>query len=296
MKSITLLFLCLLLACAEQENTLPIIESLSITQEYKVINGVDPDLLSLDVYYNTATESKKPVVIWVHGGGWSIGDKGNQITDKVNLFQSLNYVFVSINYRLSPVPFELGNPDRIMYPTHNLDVAEAIKWVVDNIAEYGGDPDKIALLGHSAGAHLVALTGTNPTFLANVGLHLSNLKGVAAIDTEGYNVPNQIQDNNDLYLNAFGSDPNLNRQASPLFNIESGVTLTYPNFFIAKRGSPRRIAIADEFISALKNKGTFVQQVDGSIYDHSGINQAIGAPNEQLITNALIGFFAACFK
>lgn len=103
--------------------------------------------------------------MYVHGGGWSIGDKSAQLENKIALFKSLNYVFVSTNYRLSPFPNRLGNDDRIKYPLHNQDVVSAIAWLVENISDYGGNPDKVALIGHSAGAHLVSLIGTDESFL-----------------------------------------------------------------------------------------------------------------------------------
>lgn len=267
--------------------------NLSASVAYKQIEGINPNLLSLDIYYNDNTEAKKPVVIYVHGGGWSIGDKANQLENKINLFRSLEYILVSINYRLSPFPYELNNPERIMYPTHNEDVAAAIKWVVNNISQYGGNFDKIALLGHSAGAHLVALTGTNEALLKQVGLNFSNIKGVAVIDTEGYDVVAKVATNNDLYINAFGMDSLTNVQASPIFNITDGVA--YPHFFIAKRGSVKRIAVANQFIEALEEKGVSVFQVDGGIYDHQEINLAIGAANEVVVTSKLQKFLTYCF-
>jgi len=297
MRNVLLLLLpVFLLGCnKEDDNTIePIVVNLSKTVAYKTIDGINPNLLSLDIYYNSLTDEKKPVIIYVHGGGWCIGDKSNEIENKTTLFQSLNYVFVSINYRLSPFPYELNNSDRVMYPTHNRDVADAVKWVFDNINQYGGQPNKVALLGHSAGAHLVALTGTNPMFINNVGLNFSDIKGVAVIDTEGYNVLSKTQENNALYINAFGIDANYNTQASPILN--STNSITYPNFFIAKRGNTERITIANNFINTLEQNGVSVSQVDGSIYDHSGINDAIGKTNETVITNALIAFFEDCFQ
>ncbi len=293
MKYLSLLFITILFACSKDENSNAESEYLSATVQYKQINEVDSHLLSLDVYYNDHTDAKRPVVIWVHGGGWSIGDKASQLDNKVNLFNSLDYVFVSVNYRLSPFPYEVNNSDRVLYPDHNTDVADAIKWVVDHIDQYGGDSNRVVLMGHSAGAHLVALTGTNVSFLTHVGLSLENIKGVAAIDTEGYNVLDQVQDNSDLYINAFGNNEDANIEASPIYNIYSGVS--YPKFFIAKRGTFLRIAKANEFINKLEQNGASVWQVDGSIYTHSEINQAIGAPNEELITNALIDFLQECF-
>ena len=144
----------LLLGCKKEDNTSSEMQydGLTTTVEYKQLSGVEENLLSLDIYYTSETNVKKPVVIYVHGGAWSIGDKASQLDNKIALFESLNYVLVSINYRLSPFPYELTNPDRVMFPVHNNDVADAIKWVYDNIDTYGGNSNKIALLGHSAGA------------------------------------------------------------------------------------------------------------------------------------------------
>ncbi len=289
-----LFFLILVVTCNNANTSVIEPRNLFATIRYKEIEGIDPNLLSLDIYYNSLTEQKKPVVIYAHGGAWILGDKTNQLENKINLFQSLNYVFISVNYRLSPFPYEVNNPKRVMYPMHNRDLADAIKWVFDNISEYGGDSNNIALLGHSAGAHLVALTGTNPTFLNGVGLSFENIKGIAVIDTAGYDVRAKVENGNCLYINAFGVDGNLNMQASPIYNVVKGVA--YPNFFIAKRGNPNRIRITDNFINALKKNSIFVSQVDGTIYNHKEINQAIGQPNEELITNKLILFFKECFR
>ncbi len=270
------------------------IETLLKTVEYKKLEDVNSNLLSLDLYYFSKIDIKRPVVIYVHGGAWSFGDKSSNIENKLNLFQSSNYIFVSINYRLSPFPFEIYNPDRIMYPAHNKDVADAIKWIYDNIDKYGGDKNKIALLGHSAGAHLVSLTGTNPNFLNDVGLSFSNIKGIASIDTEGYDVLAKIEENNNYYINAFGVNNTLNREASPIYNIVDGIN--YPKFFIAKRGNSARIKIANDFINILKSKGVAVFEVDGSVYSHSEINEAIGKKDEKVITGDLKQFFEECFK
>ncbi len=274
----------------------PEVEYLLETIQYKSISGIDIDLLSLDVHYPSNVESSKPVVIYVHGGGWSLGDKSQQLENKINLFEQLNYVFISINYRLSPFPLDTADKNRIMFPDHNNDVADAINWVVENIDKYGGDSSKIALLGHSAGAHLVALTGTNSSFLQNSGLSLSNIKGVAVIDTNGYDIPEQIANGSNpvIYINAFGTNAVQNLEASPIAHITNSIQ--YPKFFIAKRGSLDRLSYADEFISKLQLNGVAVSQINGSIYTHKEINEAIGLANETVITQPLILFFKECFK
>ncbi len=274
-----------------QVNPLPATYTKS-TVKYKSVNGVDPNLLSIDIYHFGQTTSQKPVVVYVHGGAFAVGDKANNMTNKQNLFSSLNYILVSVNYRLSPNVYST-NPNRIMYPTHNNDVADAVKWVYDNIADYGGNKQKIALLGHSSGAHLVALTGTSNNFLPSKGLPLNILKGVVCIDTEGYDVVARGNENNEVYLNAFGQSNTFWFEASPINNLFNGTA--YPNYFIAKRGSNTRIGYANAFITKLQSVGVTVSEITANQYDHEGINDAIGSPNETAITAPLKTFFAQCF-
>ena len=102
----------------------------------------DPNLNALDVYVPDgalATDSR-PVVVYVHGGGWRVGDKSNQITRKVDLFTGAGYVFVSLNYRLSPPTRDVLDPGPLKFPAHPADVGEALGWLARNIDDYGGDP------------------------------------------------------------------------------------------------------------------------------------------------------------
>lgn len=262
------------------------------TIRYKLLPNTDANLISLDLYSYAGISSPKPVVVYIHGGGWVTGDKANKLNNKTTLFNSLHYLFVSVNYRLSPYPSDVLNANRIKYPDHNNDVADAVKWVIDSIGKYGGDPSKIVLLGHSSGAHLVSLTGTSQLFLPARNILLSSLKGIASIDTEGYDVLSQSSE--ELYINAFGKDQHIQAQASPVYNLTN--SHTYPPFFIAKRGTPERIALANTFISRLQWTGTPVTQVNGSQYDHEGINDAIGNPNDTVITPALTSFLQGCFR
>ncbi|NOS93615.1 MAG: alpha/beta hydrolase [Cyclobacteriaceae bacterium] len=289
-----LLFTHLIIGCSKDETpATPSTTYTKVTLPYKQVSGVDVNLLSLDLYHFGTTNATKPVVVYVHGGAWAVGDKANSISNKTNLFSSLGYVFVSVNYRLSPSTAS-SDPNRIKFPTHSEDVADAVKWLYDNIATYGGDKQKMVLLGHSAGAHLVSLTGTSAQFLPAKGISLSALKGVASIDTEGYDVATQCNEGNDTYLNAFGSNSADWTKASPIAQVVSGTV--YPRFFIAKRGTTTRIAISDDFITKLQSAGVTVSQVTGSQYDHEGINDAIGAPNETIITEPLKTFLAQCFQ
>lgn len=91
---------------------------------------------------------RAPVLIQVPGGGWSINDKRGQAYPLMSRMTELGWICVSINYSRSP---------RNQWPTHIVDVKRAIAWVRANIAEYGGDPEFIAITGGSAGGHLSSL-------------------------------------------------------------------------------------------------------------------------------------------
>lgn len=268
------------------------------TIPYKNIVGINANFLSLDIHYPDSFVNLRPVIVYVHGGGWSVGDKAQQIQNKINFCKEEQYVLVSVNYRLSPYPYEIDNPDRIKFPSHNLDVADALKAVYDHIADYGGNPEKIAILGHSAGAHLVSLTGTNISFLENVGLSFINIKGVASIDIRAYNIPDRVTANNtesqDMFINAFGVDEDENIVASPFHNVFPYTN--YPKFLIATRGSLNRIEAAEAFRQKLEDFGVTVSLVNGNPYDHEGINNAIGQEDEALISTPLRLFFEECFE
>lgn len=114
----------------------------------------------LDVYSPAAgvPEGGAPVLLHVHGGGWTIGSKEQQGIPLMQHLAAKGWVCVSINYRLAP---------RDPFPAQIVDVKRAIAWIRDHIEEYGGDPDYLAITGGSAGGHLVALaalTGNDPAY------------------------------------------------------------------------------------------------------------------------------------
>jgi acetyl esterase/lipase len=96
---------------------------------------------------------RAPVLIQVPGGAWSVGDKRVQAYTLMSRMVELGWICVSINYSKSP---------RCAFPTHLIDVKRAIAWVRENIADYGGDPDFMAITGGSAGGHLAALAALTP--------------------------------------------------------------------------------------------------------------------------------------
>ena len=118
----------------------------SVTRD--VPYGSDP-LQKLDVFSPTKVQGKLPVLLFVHGGGFTRGDKhGDFYPDNITLWGAQHgMVGVNIDYRLAP---------KDPWPAGAKDLASAIAWTRANIARYGGDPDRIILWGHSAGANHVA--------------------------------------------------------------------------------------------------------------------------------------------
>ncbi len=169
---------------------------------YYEARDADPVQHRLDLYLPT-DRTGFPVVFYVHGGAWTIGHK-NQLGIPARLGKLLaqnGIGMVSINYRLSPW---------VKHPEHIRDVARAFAWTHRHIARYGGRPDEIFVSGHSAGGHLVALLATDAEYLKAEGLDLGAIRGaipisgVFRLDPPAY------------FATAFGRDPAVLRQASPI--------------------------------------------------------------------------------
>lgn len=108
----------------------------------------------LDIYTSEVTPAAgAPVLLQVHGGGWTIGNKDQQGLPLMQHLAAKGWVCVAINYRLAP---------RDPFPAQIIDVKAAIAWIRENITEYGGDPSYIAITGGSAGGHLTALAAVTP--------------------------------------------------------------------------------------------------------------------------------------
>lgn len=260
------------------------------------------DRLSLDVYVPIGGAPRKPVMVYVHGGSWRTGDKAN-VGFKETFFTSRDYVFVSVNYRLSPNPINLNDTSRIKFPDHPQDVASAVRWVLDSIGNYSGDTSRVSLIGHSAGAHLVALVSTDARYLINEGKSINQIKCVCALDGGAYDIPyylNTYQIPGDgqwnSYVNAFGSDQNTWAEASPINHVANYTD--FPSFLLVHQGTVQRKNIAKRFSDTLAYYSVDTSTLNAFPLDHEGINGVLGSENPSVAAynDSVAGFFSRCLN
>lgn len=233
-----------------------------------------PDALQRLDFWHAGVGTPAPLVLFVHGGGWKRGDKDNATGQrKVEHLIGMGFAFASIDYRLVP---------GATVEQQASDVASAIAWLRSNAQRLDIDISRIVLMGHSAGAHLVALVATDPRYLAAAGLSFADLRGVIALDGAAYDVGRQIADSGrfmrDLYLEAFGSDPARQRALSPA--LQTTTLRGAPSFLILHIDRPDGKAQSEALARALAQAGVAVQVegVDGSgLRGHMEINRSLGS-------------------
>ena len=262
------------------------------TVRYARIPGVPANATSLDVYPQLK-RCAAPVVIWVHGGGYRFGDKTNQIAAKARLFNDQGWILVSANYRLT-VP---GDPTSAHYPDHYDDVAAAVAWVHNHIGDYGGDPNRVALLGHSAGADIVANVASNPAYLRGQGLGLRALRCAGPLDSEGFDKvasdagagPDSAQ-----WKVALGNEPDYQSVTSAVTWIHRGAGI--PATISVVRGTPKRRRIEQDYLDRLAAAGVKTTKIDASRLSHMEVSTRIGAPADKVMTPPLMAFLTRCFN
>lgn len=235
--------------------------------EYAYRNG---PLEKLDFY--KAEKRDAPLIVFVHGGGWKRGDKRNATgTAKVTHFREQGYAFATINYPLVP---------ESTVEQQATDVAAAIAYLKSNAAKLGFDPNRIVLMGHSAGAHLSALVGTDPQYLRKAGLSFSDLRGVVPLDGAAYDVQSQMGENamlmGDTYKQAFGTDPARQQALSPTFHAQGENAPSFLILHVDREDGKRQ---SEGLAEALRQAGTKVQLnafAGKGLKGHAEINRKLG--------------------
>jgi acetyl esterase/lipase len=201
---------------------------------------------------------KMPVIIYVHGGGWSGGTKSN-VDDKPAFFVNKGYVFVSVEHRFSP---------HVKYQQMADDISSAVKWVYSHAADYQIDTNRINLMGHSSGGHLVMLIATNPKYLNSVGLSPSSISSVVSLEGP-INLTDFLQ-RLGTYKKVFGNNKKVWEDASPETYAENK---NLPPMLLVTRGKSSIAA----FMEKAKKAGNKVSYFECGSLSHSDVTNLLGS-------------------
>lgn len=234
-----------------------------VTLQRNVAYGPDNDQ-KMDIYL-PPNPVNAPILLMVHGGGWRRGDKGidRVVDNKLARWAPKGIIFVSINYRMQPEAPPLVQAE---------DVARALAEIQKMAPGLGGDPNNVILMGHSAGAHLVALLNADPKIATDLGARL--WKGVVSLDSGALDVPQIMEGwHPKLYDEAFGDDPSAWAAASPYHRLNAKVP---PLMAICREGkSP--CAEARAYNAKAKGFGNEVEILPIA-KSHGEINADLGTP------------------
>ncbi|MBL6706925.1 MAG: alpha/beta hydrolase [Planctomycetaceae bacterium] len=236
----------------------------------------------LDIYTpEKSTDEKLPVMFWIHGGGWQAGDKSD-VALKPKVLTERGFVVVSTNYRLLP---------EVTMDVLTRDVAKSFGWVYRNIAKYGGDPHRIFVGGHSAGAQLAALICIDDRYLKAEGVSFEVLRGCVPVDGDTYDIPKIImtaEHRQALYggkmftfghRQKFGNDPEQHVDFSAVTHVAKGKGIP-PFLLLYFPGNPDTRAQAARLEAVLKESAIPVTTYGKRDSNHSRLNNDLGKPDD----------------
>ena len=240
--------------------------------------------------YSPPRAKNLPVVFWIHGGGWQGGDKSS-VQFKAQFFTNKEFVFVSTNYRLLP---------QVDMETIVRDIAKSLRWVHDHIPEYGGDPQRVFVMGHSAGAQLAALVCIDDRYLKAENLSLAIIQGCVPVDGDTYDVPAIIETSETRrrvhglpqakfgHREKFGNDPEKHRDFSAVAHVarDKGIP---PFLTLHVAEHPDTSAQAQRLSQVLREAGVSVTVYSALETTHNRINGDLGLSND-LATIAISEF------
>lgn len=231
--------------------------------------GADPRQ-KLDWAMPQGASGKAPLLLFVHGGGWAIGDKRSGAGQKGAHFLRRGWAFASTNYRLVP---------QARVEDQAADIAAAIAYLR---RQRGIDAERIVLMGHSAGAHLAALVATDPSYLKAAGVPIGAIQGVVLLDGAGYDVPRQIASRanpvGDMYVQAFGRDPARQRALSPVTHTAAPNARNWLILPVSRR--PEAVAQSEVLAARLTAAGAAVLVAPQPGKTHASLNRELGRPGD----------------
>ena len=233
-----------------------------------------------DVYLPARPVRGAPVIVMVHGGAWMIGNKGlpQVVENKVAHWVTQGAIFVSLNYRLVPQVTPVQQAD---------DVAQALAEVQALAASWGGDPDRVVLMGHSAGAHLVALVSASPAFAQRAGAR--PWLGTVGLDSAALNLTTLMRaPHARFYDKVFGGDPSAWRAASPADSLAPGGP---PMLLVCSMQRTDRSCAQSAAFAAQANARGVGATVSEQNLSHGEVNAMLGLPHSE--TDAVDAFLAS---
>jgi arylformamidase len=214
-----------------------------------------------------------PLVVYIHGGGWSIGDKGYGDATKATYFTGRGYAYASLNYRLVP---------NATVEQQGADIASALAYLRAQASGLGVDPDRIVLMGHSAGAHLAALVASDPTYFNAARVPMAAVKGVILLDGAAYDVARQIANPDNklpsMYKAAFGSDPKRQAALSPTLHAAGPNVADWLILPVADR--PDSPGQSQTLAAALRKGGSRATVTPVTNSSHMKLNKDLGVAGD----------------
>ena len=196
----------------------------------------------------------RPILIWIHGGGWSFGDKDDIFGLYTRYCRTLaehGVATANVSYRLSP---------QFRHPAHIEDVAAATAWLIAHAQELGFDPKAVFVSGHSAGGHLAALLAVDHRWLEAHGLPRGSIAG--ALPSSGVFDLRALVEGNQRWLRAFAAEDTA--EASPIIHVDAEDPPFV--FFVEENGAFMRRQTR-KMAEALREAG-----VDAKLVDLPGVN------------------------
>lgn len=244
--------------------------------------GADP-AQKLDLA-RTVLSRQVPLIVFVHGGGWAIGDKTQATGAKAVHFNQRGWAFASVNYRLVPAA---------TVEQQAADVARALAFLRTHAIERGIDSGRIVLIGHSSGAHLAALVASDPRYLAAAKVPMSAIRGVVLLDGAGYDVARQMASPVNrvaaMYTAAFGADPARHKRLSPIAHAAAPNAANWLLLAVAQR--PDSTAQSNLLAAALVAAGSAARVVPVANSSHAMLNRQLGTDGDAA-TAAVDAFIA----
>ena len=248
----------------------------------------NPRLTSLDMFWSAGKTAARPVIIFVHGGGMSAGDKSPAVLveNKARYFPAHGFVFVSMNYRLAP---------EVAHTVAVRDVATGIGFVRAHAKTWGGDPDALFVIGHSAGAQLVMEVLTDSALRKELDLPRRSISGAVIIDTQLYDIPFAIEHPDDdgwqreIVEMTYGKSPASWAAASPINRIGDAGGLPPLLLFHAVNPASLSYRAAWRFSERLRLAGGRVSMQSAREKDHSHLGRDLGNDGDW-ITESVMQF------